>query len=78
MSRISGGVNKQVIQNVTDSKVNIAKAFTIEAKDGVVKPELNHTDVAATELAADSYDTLVIEGGVNEISNIHTGQLSNT
>ena len=67
-------LNKQVIQNVTDSAVKIAKAFTIESKDGVVKPELNHTDVVASELAAAKYNTMVLEGGVNEISNFDTNE----
>ena len=67
-------INKQVIKNVTDSNVNIVKAFTIERKDGIVKPELNHTDKVTSELAAKKYDTLVLKGGVNEISNINTNQ----
>ena len=71
---LTNKLNKQVIQNVTDSKVTIGKAFTIDGKDGAVRPELNHTKVVPMELAKQEFDTLVLEGGVNEISNIDTSR----
>ena len=48
------------------------KAFTIDAKDGAVRPDLNHKRIVPAELSKNTYDTLVLEGGVNEISNINT------
>ena len=71
---LTNKLNKQVIQNVTDSKVTVAKAFTIDAKDGAVRPDLNHKKVVPMELSKQEYDTLVLDGGVNEISNIDTSQ----
>ena len=48
--------------------------FTIDEKDGAVRPELNHEKVDTEELAKKTVDTLVLEGGVNEISNINIYQ----
>ena len=71
---LTNKLNKQVIQNVTENKVTMAKAFTIDEKDGAVRPELNHKRVVPSELAKNRYDTLVLEGGVNEISNMNVDQ----
>ena len=48
---LTNKLNKQVIQNVTECKVNAVKAFTIDAKDGAVRPELNHKRIVPTELS---------------------------
>ena len=69
---VTNKLNKQVLQNVTDSNVTSVKAFTIDAKDGAVRPDLNHKRIVPAELSKNTYDTLVLEGGVNEISNINT------
>ena len=65
-------LNKQVLKNVTDSNVTSVTAFTIDAKDGAVRPDLNHRNIVPAELSRKPFDTLVLEGGVNEISNMNT------
>ena len=69
---LTNRLNRQVIQNVTNCNVTTVKAFTIDEKDGNVKPELNHRRIVPAELSKHHYDILVLEGGVNEISNLDT------
>ena len=54
----------------TNTNVKKVKAFTIFAEDGKYNPEKNVEDVANKELEKKAYDVVVIEVGVNEVSNL--------
>ena len=54
----------------TNTNVKKIKAFTIVAEDGKYKPEMNVEDVANKELEINTYKVVVIEVGVNEVSNL--------
>ena len=54
----------------TNTNVKKAKAFTVVRKDGKYNPDLNVEDVAKKELEEKPYDVVVVEVGVNEVSNL--------
>ena len=56
----------------TNTDIKKVKAFTIVKKDGKYNPELNIENVVTNELEKKQYDVVVVEVGVNEVSNLDT------
>ena len=63
-------LNNSILQENTNTKVNKLKAFTISGGDGRRNKSLNIEDLVPKALADKKYDLIVIESGVNEISNM--------
>ena len=60
-------LNKSVLQNVTNSDILVVKAFKIDDEE---RPAICHKTITQQELLKKPYDTLVLQGGVNEITEI--------
>ena len=59
------------MKNVTDIELQRVEAFIIGNNDHKAKhPEKNFTEIVPRELIKDSYSTLILQGGTNEVSNL--------
>ena len=63
-------LDAQKVSLKTNVKVKKVKAYTIVSKDGKYNPKLNVEDVVKQELEKKAYDVVIIETGVNEVSNL--------
>ena len=61
------------LENKTGGKVDKLKAFTITRNEGKKNPNLNAEELIPKALDSKKYDIIVIEMGVNEISNLKIG-----
>jgi hypothetical protein len=56
---------------MTNTKVDIAVAYTVDSDKDAKYPERNFTKVLPEKLKRRKYDTLVLQAGCNEISNLN-------
>ena len=61
-------------QNDTKSSVKTVKAFGIKREENHLYPEMNFTEIVPEVIEEDSPDTLVLQGGSIEITNIDVKQ----
>ena len=59
------------LEDVTKTRVDSATAYTVEADDDAKYKNKNFLRVVPERMAKKDYDTLILQGGCNEISNIH-------
>ena len=71
---LNKNLNKEVLAHVTDKNVKFATAFTVDADEDAFKPETNFWKVVPEELKKDQFETLILQSGPNEITNLDTKQ----
>ena len=59
------------LQKKTGTQVDKLKTFTITREDGKINPNMNAEEMVPKALKSQTYDLLVLELGVNEISNLN-------
>ena len=62
-------LDRRAFEKLSDTKVDIAIAYTVEGDVNARFPEKNFQKIVPEKLANKNYDTLVLQGGCNEISN---------
>ena len=60
-----------IVEDGTKTRVDSATAYTVEADEDAKYKHKNFLRVVPERLAKKDYDTLIIQGGCNEISNIN-------
>ena len=70
----SYNLDRKLFEHRTDTKVDMAIAFTADKDDDAKYPDRNFLGIVPERLRKDNYDTLVLQGGCNEISNIQTNK----
>ena len=60
-----------VIEKETNTIVEKATAYTVDEDGDAKYPKKNFLKIVSERLSRKSYDTLVLQGGCNEISNIN-------
>ena len=63
---------REVVEHATDSEVTMVKAFTVDADQDAYKPETNFMKVVPEALRQQDFNTLVLQCGPNEITNLNT------
>ena len=63
---------REVVEHATDSEVTMVKAFTVDADQDAYKPETNFMKVVPEALRQQNFNTLVLQCGPNEITNLNT------
>ena len=61
----------RVLEQETNTRVNKATAFTVDEDIDAKYPKKNFIRIVPDRLSNKSYDTLILQGGCNEISNIN-------
>ena len=69
---ITNNLDKRVCENATDLTIDIATAYTVGPDADAKYPERNFLKVVPEKLKNGKYDTLVLQGGSIEITNINT------
>ena len=69
-------LNKKKLEECTGKYIKIKKCFTISKEHAKIRPELNIEDVASKEIKKE-VDFVIIEVGVNEVSNLNSKQKYN-
>ena len=73
----SNSLDHKVFENQINSVVDIATAYTIDNDKDAKYPKRNFLKVVPERLARKKYDTLVLQGGCNEVSNIQVKSSTN-
>ena len=66
----SRNLDYKVLEKATETKVTLATAYTVDADVDAKYPNKNFMEVTQDKLIRREYDTLIVQGGCNEISNI--------
>ena len=66
----SRNLDYRVLENETRTKVDMATAYTVDEDDDAWYRKKNFLKVVLEKLQRKKYDTLILQGGCNEISNI--------
>ena len=66
----SSNLDYKVLENATNAKVDMAFAYTADGDVDAKYPHKNFLKVVPERLQYRNYDTLILQGGCNEISNI--------
>ena len=68
---LSRNLNMSVVKNVTDMDVKRAEAFIVAKDDPKARvPAKNFTEIVPRELEKESFSTLILQGGTNEVTNL--------
>ena len=68
---LSRNVKLSVVKNVTDMEIKRVEAFIVDKNDAKARyPDRNFIETVPTELEKDTFSTLVLQGGTNEVSNL--------
>ena len=59
-----------MLENATNTEVDMAIAYTVDADEDAKYKNKNFLAVVPERLQRKKYDTLVLQGGCNEVSNI--------
>ena len=70
----SNSLDRNAFENLTNTKVDIAIAYTADSDADARYPERNLIKIVPERLSNKKYDTLVLQGGCNEISNVNVNQ----
>ena len=65
-------LNLDKLQKNTKKKVKVVKCYTITKEKAMFMPDLNIEDVAIEIIKEEEFDWIIVEVGVNEISNMDT------
>ena len=66
----SKNLDKRVLENATNSKVDMATAYTVDEDHDAYYRNKNFLTIVPQKLKQRKYDTLILQGGCNEISNV--------
>ena len=69
---ITNNLDKRVCVEATDLNIDIATAYTIDADIDAKYREKNFMRIVPEKLKKKKYDTLVLQGGSIEITNLYT------
>ena len=70
---LSRNLNISVLRNVRNMEVKRVEAFIIDKNDVKARyPDKNFSEIVPKELKKDTFSTLVLQGGTNEVSNLDT------
>ena len=64
-------LDRRAFENLSNTKVDISIAYTVGADANARFPEKNLKKIVPEKLANKKFDTLVLQGGCNEISNLN-------
>ena len=67
-------LDRKTFENLTKTKVDIAIAYTTDSDEDAKYPARNFLQTVPDKLEKKKYDTLILQGGCNEISNIKIKQ----
>ena len=67
----SYNLDRRIFENQTDTKLDLAIAFTVDADEDAKYKTRNFLKIVPERLQKKNYDTLIIQAGTNEISNIN-------
>ena len=70
----SNNLDRKAFEDMTATNVDMAIAYTVEYDKDAKDPERNFTKVLPERLTKKNYDTLVLQGGCDEISNLKIGK----
>ena len=66
----SHNLDRKVFEKQTDTKVDIGIAYTVDNDSDTRYPKRNFLKIVPDKLNKNNYDTIVLQGGCNEISNL--------
>ena len=69
----SYNLDRKVFEAQTNTKLDMATAFTVDADEDARYKSKNFLKVVPERLSLRKYDTLILQAGCNEISNIKLG-----
>ena len=70
----TNNLDRKVFEKQTKTKVDIGIAYTVDKDEDAKYPDRNFLKIVPEKLSKKQYDTLVLQGGCNEISNIAVKQ----
>ena len=68
------GLDKRAFERLTKTNADIAIAYTTDSDEDARYPERNFLQTVPDRLKNKDYDTLILQGGCNEISNVKVNQ----
>ena len=66
----SNNLDRKEFERMTNTKVDMALAYTVDSDPDARYPERNLIKILPEKISKKKYDTLVLQGGSNEISNL--------
>ena len=66
----SNSLDKRAFEDLTNTKVDMAIVYTVDKDNDAKYPDRNFMRIVPEKLAKKKYDTLILQGGCNEISNV--------